>query len=302
MGILQIRPNTSNKYILGLLALLLTTVVCTAFSLGESDGFGLAKQEILLRKIGHEVLLHAGDSASRVLPVKKIASNEYEIRFENEFAFQPDTLVSIIRRSLIKDEFASNYIVNVRSCDAKEVIFGYVVLKNEANNIMPCSDRKQPKGCYLIDIKFESPMISASQKSYLLGGLPMLAFIGLLLFRAAKTRKKQIDVKQTDNKQFKIGNTLFDAQKRQLVFGETLTELTFKESRLLSIFATSLNTIVERSRLQKEIWEDEGVIVGRSLDVFISKLRKKLEGDPSVSLINIHGKGYKLEIIGPDNE
>jgi DNA-binding response OmpR family regulator len=48
--------------------------------------------------------------------------------------------------------------------------------------------------------------------------------------------------------------------------------------------------------LQKEIWEDEGIIVGRSLDVFISKLRKKLENDSAVKLVNIHGKGYKLEI------
>ena len=296
MGMYQILKNTSNKYILGLLALMLTTVICTAFSLGESDGFDVAKQEILLRKIGHEVLLHAGDRTSRVLPVKKIATNEYELRFEHEFAFQPDSLVGIINRALAKDELASNYIVNVRSCDAKEVIFGYVVFKDKANNIVPCTGRVQPKGCYLIDIKFESPMISATQKSYLIGGLPMLAFIGLLLVRAAKTRGKLNEGKNTNVNYFKIGNTLFDAGKRQLIFGETLTELTFKESKLLAIFANSPNAIIERSRLQKEIWEDEGVIVGRSLDVFISKLRKKLEDDSRIGLINIHGKGYKLEI------
>lgn len=296
MGMYQILKNTSNKYILGLLALMLTTVICTAFSLGESDGFDVAKQEILLRKIGHEVLLHAGDRTSRVLPVKKIATNEYELRFEHEFAFQPDSLVGIINRALAKDELASNYIVNVRSCDAKEVIFGYVVFKDKANNVVPCTGRVQPKGCYLIDIKFESPMISATQKSYLIGGLPMLAFIGLLLVRAAKTRGKLNEGKNTSANYFKIGNTLFDAEKRQLIFGETLTELTFKESKLLAIFASSPNAIIERSRLQKEIWEDEGVIVGRSLDVFISKLRKKLEDDSRIGLINIHGKGYKLEI------
>ena len=51
-----------------------------------------------------------------------------------------------------------------------------------------------------------------------------------------------------------------------------------------------------RNRLQKEIWEDEAIIVGRSLDVFISKLRRKLENDSTVKVVNIHGKGYKLEI------
>lgn len=53
---------------------------------------------------------------------------------------------------------------------------------------------------------------------------------------------------------------------------------------------------IERSRLQKEIWEDEGGIAGRSLDMFISKLRKKLEFDPNIRLVVIRGKGYKLEI------
>jgi DNA-binding response OmpR family regulator len=72
--------------------------------------------------------------------------------------------------------------------------------------------------------------------------------------------------------------------------------LTIKEAKLLSIFAANLNQIVDRNRLQKEVWEDEGVIVGRSLDMFISKLRKKLEQDPNVKLTNIHGKGYKLEV------
>jgi DNA-binding response OmpR family regulator len=65
---------------------------------------------------------------------------------------------------------------------------------------------------------------------------------------------------------------------------------------LLYIFASAPNEIIDRNRLQKEIWEDEGIIVGRSLDVFISKLRKKLENDSTVRLVNIHGKGYKLEI------
>ncbi|WP_394341510.1 winged helix-turn-helix domain-containing protein [Albibacterium indicum] len=73
-------------------------------------------------------------------------------------------------------------------------------------------------------------------------------------------------------------------------------DLTRTETRLLLIFALSPNETIERSRLQKEIWEDKGVIVGRSLDIFISKLRKKLEFDPSVQIVVVRGKGYKLQI------
>jgi DNA-binding response OmpR family regulator len=81
-----------------------------------------------------------------------------------------------------------------------------------------------------------------------------------------------------------------------LVFETEKIPLTIKEVKLLQIFANNLNQIVDRNQLQKEVWEDEGIIVGRSLDVFISKIRKKLDMDPQVKLTNIHGKGYKLEV------
>jgi DNA-binding response OmpR family regulator len=98
-----------------------------------------------------------------------------------------------------------------------------------------------------------------------------------------------------DNR-FILGSILFDVQKRQLLQNEVCIDLTDTETRLMQIFAQSPNQIIERSRLQKEIWEDEGVIVGRSLDMFISKLRKKLELDANINIVVIRSKGYKLEI------
>jgi DNA-binding response OmpR family regulator len=89
---------------------------------------------------------------------------------------------------------------------------------------------------------------------------------------------------------------LFDSESRKLVINGKTIDLTVTETRVLLIFALSPNETIERSRLQKEIWEDEGVIVGRSLDMFISKLRKKLEPDPTIKIAVIRGKGYKLEI------
>jgi hypothetical protein len=285
--------NTKAKYLSGLACLLLTAAICVAFTLSGNDGFDLAKQQIMLRKIGHEVLLHSGDSTSRVLPVKQVVDNEYQVTFENEFTFQPDSLIAIIKRSLAQNNLTHNYIVNVMNCGGKDVVFGYAIFGNEKNNIVPCSGRKQPKSCYLIDLKFEHDGITA-QKRYLIGSLPALAFVGLLAFRRDK-RKKQPGTAPISGT-LQIGNLLFDADKRCLYCGENIIALTAKENKLLLIFAQTPNTIIERARLQKEIWEDEGVIVGRSLDMFISKLRKKLESNPSVQITNIHGKGYKLEI------
>jgi DNA-binding response OmpR family regulator len=65
---------------------------------------------------------------------------------------------------------------------------------------------------------------------------------------------------------------------------------------LLTLFAHNPNELLLRDRLLKEVWEDEGVITGRSLDMFVSKLRKKLHHDSAVNLVNVHGKGYRLEV------
>ncbi|SEO67153.1 Transcriptional regulatory protein, C terminal [Mucilaginibacter sp. OK283] len=288
--------NMKTRYLLGFTVLLFTTAICAAFSLTGNDDFDLARQQVMLRKIGHEVLLHSGDSTSRVLPVKKIAENEYQVRFENEFAFEPDSLVKIISRSLAKDKLAHNYIVTVLKCTGKDVIFGYMISGNRQDNIVPCLGRRQPKSCYLINLKFEGRRITAAQKAYLLGGLPFLAFIGLIFSQSFKTRKNKVTTTFAGVDSFKLGNSIFDPGNRQIIAAGVTTALTVKENKLLLIFARSPNIIIERGRLQKEIWEDEGVIVGRSLDMFISKLRKKLENDSSIQLTNIHGRGYKLEI------
>jgi hypothetical protein len=288
--------KNSATYLLGFISLLLITLFC-AFSISGDDSYDLAKQEIILRKIGHEVLLNSGDSTSRVLPVRKIAAGEYQITFENEFTFQTDSLVKIIRRSLIKNNLPRDYIVNVLSCKHTGVLFGYAISGNEKNNIIACSRRKQPKSCYIIDIKFQdAASFTPVQKGYLIGSIPLLAFVGLLLFRSVKPRKSNGAALNATPSTLQIGNTLFDTQKRKLITGQTTTPLTVKECKLLAIFAQSPNMVIERNRLQKEIWEDEGVIVGRSLDMFISKLRKKLESDSSLQLVNIHGTGYKLQI------
>ncbi|SCW70456.1 Transcriptional regulatory protein, C terminal [Mucilaginibacter sp. NFR10] len=296
MGGSKLPMNKTTKRLLGLGSLLLMTLLCVAFSFTGKDDFDMARQEIMLRKIGHEVLLYSGDSTSRVMPVQKIAENEYELRFENEFSFQPDSLEKAISSALAKDNLANDYIVSVLNCTGKDVIFGYAIFKNKKDNIMPCSGRKQPKSCYVINLKFKSQGLSMPSKGYLIGGIPLLAFIGLVISMSGKGRKNTVVNSPAPDNGFKIGNIIFIPARRQLQSDGIITELTLKENKLLLIFARSPNEIIERSRLQKEIWEDEGVIVGRSLDMFISKLRKKMEHDPAIKLVNIHGKGYKLEI------
>jgi Transcriptional regulatory protein, C terminal len=282
------------KHMGGLLILLFISIICVAFSMTGNDDFDFARREILLRGIGHEILLQSGDSTSRVLPVKKIAGNEYQISFENAFTFQPESLVNTTQRLLAKDPLASDYVVNVLNCANASVAYGYAISKNKKDDIVACIGRRQPIACYMINIKFKPTGIITAKNGYLLGSLTVLAFVGFIFLRSVKPRSALADSQHAGI--FTLGSMSFDAETRKLMINGKTIDLTRTETRVLRIFALSPNEAIERSRLQKEIWEDEGVIVGRSLDMFISKLRKKLEFDPNIKIVVIRGKGYKLEI------
>lgn len=96
--------------------------------------------------------------------------------------------------------------------------------------------------------------------------------------------------------QFTIGIFRFDFNNQQLIISDKKSiKLTNKEARLLKILVQNKNQVVERDIIMKSIWEDEGYFVARSMDVFISKLRKYLKEDPLIMINNIHGVGYRLE-------
>lgn len=295
-------PPGKRKYLYGLLLFMFISLICVAFSMTGSDDFDIARREVLLRRIGHEILLQSGDSVSRVLPVKKVAGNEYQISFENAFTFQPDSLVNTTRRLLAKDPLTSDYVVNVLNCANATVAYGYAISKNKKDDIVACKGRRQPIACYMINITFKPRSIITAKNEYFLGALLFLAFGGFIFFRSVKPRKDLPESRDTELPvsrnidMFTLGSMSFDAEARKLMINGTSIDLTRTETRVLRIFALSPNEAIERSRLQKEIWEDEGVIVGRSLDMFISKLRKKLEFDPNIRIVVIRGKGYKLEI------
>lgn len=283
----------TRKYLFGFLSLSMICIILAAFTSEDGDDYHFARREVLLRSIGHKLLLQSGDKTSRVLTVKKISENEYQISFENEITFQPDSLVSLTNRVLAKDPLAIDYIVNVLNCGTSAVAYGYAVSSNKKDDIVACIGRRQPKACYLINIKFK-PETNTAKNGYLVGGLSLLALVGFMAMKSRKSRKVVPEKQHHD--MLPLGSLLFDAKNRKLILDETILDLTATESRVLRIFAMSPNEIIERSRLQKEIWEDDGVIVGRSLDMFISKLRKKLEIDPNIKIVVIRGKGYRLEL------
>jgi DNA-binding response OmpR family regulator len=95
-----------------------------------------------------------------------------------------------------------------------------------------------------------------------------------------------------------LGKFLFDVKGHRLLVGSEVISLTDKECKVLELLNNNFGELIPRDTLMQKIWINEGVITGRSLDMFVSKLRKKLSGDPELRITNVHGKGYKLEIPG----
>ena len=115
-----------------------------------------------------------------------------------------------------------------------------------------------------------------------------------LLYRIeAILRRTKQDIVQ-ENKIFQIGQYLFDTKNQFLKKGNQTKKLTTKESELLKLLCNNMNKVLERNFTLRTIWIDDNYFNARSMDVYITKLRKYLKDDQSIQIINVHGKGFKL--------
>ncbi len=115
-----------------------------------------------------------------------------------------------------------------------------------------------------------------------------------LLYRIESILRRVRGKKVKEAVIYTIGKFTFDAQKQTLSLDGDSKKLTTKESELLNLLAANANSILERNFALKTIWVDDNYFNARSMDVYITKLRKLLKDDENVAIINIHGKGYKL--------
>ena len=117
-----------------------------------------------------------------------------------------------------------------------------------------------------------------------------------LVFRVEAILRRVRGKKNKESSVYRVGNFTFDTQKQLLTIGDKQTKLTTKENELLALLCSHANEILQRDFALKTIWIDDNYFNARSMDVYITKLRKHLKDDPQIEIINIHGKGYKLII------
>ncbi|MEP0264997.1 response regulator transcription factor [Dokdonia sp.] len=113
-----------------------------------------------------------------------------------------------------------------------------------------------------------------------------------LIVRINNLLNRSLEQKNADT--LKIGEYIFEFPKQVLRFRENTQNLTHREAHLLFHLYKNKNQVLDRSLILKKLWGDDDFFNGRSMDVFITKLRKKLKEDPTISIVNVRGFGYKL--------
>lgn len=241
------------------------------------------RQEIALRYIGDQLLRQSGDNSSRILPVARSGASEYVLTFAKPLSFSSDSLVSLFERQVQNGKLPPDF--SVEAIDQKTGLTTYAF--ELPSGEIPCLGRHNPVKQYQIRVQFSS---QNDLTPIWFAGIPFALFF-LVLGTKREQREK---LPENEPEAIGVGYYRFYPDSNKLVLDGKTISLTAKESNVLHIFALKPNEVIAREILQKEVWESKGVIVGRSLDVFISRLRKKLSEDPNLKITNLHGTGYKL--------
>ena len=266
------------------------------------------KVNLALRLTANLLLRQEGDSTSAIPPVKTLASNVFLLKLNRNFDY--DSLPYFLDRALFKHGVNGAYDVAVLDCETQELMLGYTADTRNREDWEPCGGRLREGKCF--DLKFTAPLpVTTHTAGIWRWGIPLVivallgGYIALYLTGFFRPKPDQpvhfegipLNGHSRNGKGLhRLGRFTFDPDNQLLMLGAGRQELTYRESKLLRYLCLHSNQLLERDQILKDVWEDEGVLVGRSLDVFISRLRKKLNGDESVRITSVHGVGYKLEI------
>lgn len=289
---LTIFKSLKNRHVVVSVALL-AVFILTALEIRESDSSGSTlldqRTELAVRGIGDQLLKQAGDRSTPVPPVEKPDESTLRLRFEKAMTIHPDSLVSIVLNE-ISEDLASHLVINVVEASTQEMVYGFEI-NHKGESDIPCLGRELADADYQIDIRFYDQPKAASNYQISMISVAGLALV-FLAFQGFSERKKEVGLDSVCS----VGGFIVDAERSGLRYEGELIPLTNKEMSLALILFENTGRLVSREYLIDEIWSKEGVVTGRSLDMFISRLRKKLSINPNVKITNQHGKGYVLVV------
>ncbi len=267
--------------------------------INESPQFS-EQANLALRRTAHRLLAENGDTLSAIPPVEQSDPATFLIRVDSLFDY--DKLPQLLQESLELQGIRQAYNVVIINCGDGKIQLGYSYLDLAREGGVPCQGRRQDAGCYLLKISFipDRAEAAAGGKWWIISISGLLAAgIGLMVWR--RSGKDLIISKQEapagdTARRTEFGNSALDLSGLLLHTGTGVHHLTYREAKLLNLFVNHKNQVLERDFILKSVWEDEGIIVGRSIDVFVSRLRKLLQDDASVKIAAVHGVGYRMEV------
>ena len=284
-------------YILGILALGLLLVG----QIFESENSEIDKKRfsekvnLALRQTGDQLLRIQCDETSTIPPIREISENEFVLKIES--ALNYDTLPWVLAEALTSFGIEEEYGVTIKDCNSDTLLLGYNFSAFRQGSVA-CKGREYVASCSFISLVFWNKKTAAGTNYSSILGFLLIGLTLFLQFFFYKKRKKETPPPTLKNNSFlKVGNSEFDFSNQTISVNGKKKSLTFRENKLLLFFANNQNQVLEREKIMSNVWEDEGVIVGRSLDVFVSRLRKILKEDESVQLKNVHGVGYRMEVL-----
>ncbi len=268
------------------------------------------KINLALRQTGHRLLKNEGDSTQAIAPVQSNTENAFVLQLES--AFNYDSLPVYLKAAFEQYGIADDYLVTVNDCDDNKLLLGYARLDIEEKKAPPCGGREQHISCSNIHVVFTGSSILGKTGTWYEKWSLGLALLLLIYFVISFFKQRKPKAAETMMANMAAENSTAEGDKPPLIrFGQSTfdlsnqivqtetgrQELTFREAKLLHLFCKNTNQLLDRNFILQEVWEDEGVIVGRSLDVFVSRLRKILKTDETVKIINVHGVGYRFEVV-----
>ena len=255
------------------------------------------RANLALREIAHRLLVINGDSTSAVPPVRTPDGLQFIVRFPGQLRY--DTLRKVIDHTLTQAGLPLEYDLAIYDCMDESLILGFMARQNGEQGYA-CQEREPTTNCVDLAIRFPG------QGNQFTAGVGWLSGIGILLGLAAfgwwRGRQDEPVGQATSpentssSSALEIGDCLFHVQEQKIIVAQEEKVLTYREAKLLQYFCQNINIVLPREEILEAVWGDEGVQVTRSLDVFVSRLRKILKKDPSIKIASVHGVGYRLVI------
>lgn len=267
----------------------------------QSEALGIQKMRVAVRAIGHRLLNQIGNLDTRVLAIRQKA-NTYQVRFADAITFDPDDLICVTEEVFTEAGWELEYLVEVVQDSSQAVVHSFASDQVADFVFLPCKGRSLPSDQYELVFNFynlpaaqqavSGGDISFSPTSDVWRGLFLLVALSGLFWLSRK--RLQTPKQPVAKPGIRLGTSHFEPDRMMLHIADQEVELSPTESQLLTVLYQSRNQTLERGHILHQVWGDEGDYVGRTLDVFISKLRKKLEPDPGLKIINVRGVGYRL--------